>query len=331
MGKTFETVLGEVYTEESGYILPHEHILSLLEIPPLERYSEVIDEAHEHFVAIYKELAEKYNCKTVVECSTSYWMDMELAVRIARESGINLVLSTGWYSDQYALSKLDVCYRPPEFNDNPAEVIANVMIDELTVGMKGTDIKAGIIKIAVSDINSDSDLKLLKAAAITHKETGASITTHTVSIASRIGTLNCLEELGVDPKRIYLGHADGGNGSICESLLLVKRGCNLIFTIWGITNPDLIGWDDFPLPKNFSSHVMAALVDDGYADKMLFSIDYSVNYRDGGLKRSLYEIPERTSLYAFTHVVPQLKKLGVSQADIDKIMIENPRKMLAYR
>jgi len=258
-------------------------------------------------------------------------MDMGLAANIARDSGMNLVLSTGWYVDQYAKSTLDVCYRPPEFRDNTAETIAQGMIDDITVGMKGTGVKAGIIKIAVTDLGSGSDRKLLKAAAIAQRETGVSISTHTSPHSVRMGTLDYLEGAGVDPGRIYLGHSDAGNGGITESLALVKRGCSVLYTIWGIFNPNTIGWGGMPLARHFSSYVTAAMVDEGYADKVLFSIDYSVNYTNGDLYYSLYDIPERSPLYAFTYAVPQLKKLGVSQEDLDTIMIDNPRKMLSIQ
>jgi len=332
MRNTINTVNGEVGIDTLNYIMPHEHTLWLSEMPPPEKYASVCDEAYENLLPIYKELVEKHNCNTVVDVSTGYFIDIEQMRRLSKGSGMNIVLSTGWYVDNYTHAKREECYRPPFFRDNTAEVIAQAMIDELTVGMKGKDVKAGIIKVGMANLDHESDRKLLKAAAIAQKETGASITTHTCKQSERQGTLDFLEGAGVDPGRLYLGHADCTNGfldaGICESLRLVKRGCNLLFTLWGITNASLIGWSNTPLPKHLSAYITTALVSEGYADNILLSIDYRLHYTNKKINCELYEIPERTPLYAFTYVVPQLKKLGVSQKDINKIMNSNPKRML---
>jgi len=327
------TVEGQVEIDKLRYILPHEHTLWLSELPPPERFGPVCDEAYGNLMPIYKELVDKYGCNTVVDVSTGYFVDMEFMRRLSKGSGMNIVLSTGWYCDNYAPSKIDKYYRPPWFCENTAEVIAQAMINELTDGIKGTDVRAGIIKVGMNNLANPNDRKLLKAAAIAQKETGASITTHTCWQEERLGTLNFLEGAGVDPSRIYLGHADAANGfldgGITESMKLLKRGCNLLFTLWGITAAHLIGWNNTPLPKHLSAYLMSALIGEGFAGQMLYSIDYRLHYFGGKIKYENYEIPERTPLYAFTYAVPQLKKLGVSQEDLDIIMINNPKRMLA--
>lgn len=91
------------------------------------------------------------------------------------------------------------------------------MVEEILGGINGTDIKAGIIKVAIDSIDSASDCKLLEAAAIAQLETGVGITTHTCSLDVRSEVLNYLERAGVDPSRIHLGHA-GAKSDIAESV-----------------------------------------------------------------------------------------------------------------
>jgi phosphotriesterase-related protein len=276
---------------------------------------------YEHFVFYYKELVETYNCDTLVDLSTGAWLDLDLVRSISRDSGMHVVLATGYYLDKWIDG-----YRPESFHNDPHEAIAEEVIRELTEGMKGTDIKAGIIKTAIRDIEDEGDRKLLKAAAIAQKETGVSISTHTLTPGDRIGTLNLLEGAGVPPGRIYLGHSDT-NGGVAESLELAKRGCNMIYTIWGITKA-FAGFIKEPLTENFTADIVAAMIKEGYIDHVLFSVDYLVTYHKNNFSYYLYDIPDRNPLYAFTFIVPKLKETGISQTDIDRMMIDNPRKML---
>jgi len=86
--------------------------------------------------------------------------------------------------------------------------------------------------------------------------------------------LDLLEGAGVPPERVYIGHADD-NATLPELLALARRGCNLLLTIWGITNPRTIGWSLPALPKYHSPGLVAGLVAEGHASQVLVSIDYA--------------------------------------------------------
>jgi phosphotriesterase-related protein len=326
---TFSTVNGEIGIEDSGYILPHEHVVYF----PVAQESSTFQETYDHFVPIYKTLVEQYNCKTIVELTPRLIANapgtcrvpdgyrrtnFELYRDVCKASGMNLVLCTGFYREHT---------RPAYFFEKPDEELADEMIKDITEGIDDSRVKAGIIKVAIDSIESAGDRKLLSAAAIAQKATGVSITTHTCSYDVRFGLLNFLEGAGVDPSRIYLGHADT-NSDIAESLSLAKRGCNLLLTIWGITNPALIGWFRGSLPKHHSSYIVKALIDEGYIDQTLVSVDYATSFIHGKFHADLYDIPDRNSCFAFTFIAPSLINAGISREETDWIMRENPRRML---
>jgi phosphotriesterase-related protein len=327
MNNSVFTVNGEVGADSLGYILPHEQMVYF----PIDHDKAGYREIYEHYMPIYKELVEKYNCRTIVEVSPKLISDafgkcrlpgtenrtnFDLLQEVSRDSRINIVLCTGYYTES--------C-RPDDFKYRTVCDIANEMVDELTIGINKSDIRAGIIKIAIERLDSESDRKLLSAAAIAQKETGSSITTHTCDPVVRLGVLNFLEGAGVNPERIYLGHADGA-AEINESISLARRGCSLLYTMWGITNLSIINPElERPLLKYFSSYLVKALIDEGYADRVLLSVDSTSTYFE---RKLAFDIPGRTSLYNFTFAVPSLKRLGIGQADIDRIMMENPKKML---
>jgi predicted metal-dependent phosphotriesterase family hydrolase len=111
----------------------------------------------------------------------------------------------------------------------------------------------------------------------------------------------------------------------------LRRGCNTIFTIWSIQNPSLIGWRQPVLPKFHSAELTAALLAEGYGDQVLISMDYSAMTgfdEEGRLKADLYEVPGRTYLYMFTHVLDMLRRFGVGEEAIEHLLRDNPRRML---
>lgn len=323
------TATGRKPLDRTGYILPHEHIASTLQVLETASVKLII----EHYVPLYRRLAQQYGCRTVVELSPRLvaaefgdkWRtdgnrrdSLEIYAEVSRESGVDVVLCTGFYRE---------FSRPPYFYERSTAELADEMIRDISEGIDGSGVKAGIIKIALDSMDAAQNRKLLAAAAIAQKATGVAVSTHTCSDEVRFGTLNYLEGAGVDPSRIYLGHADS-NSDIGEALALARRGCNLILTIWGITDEASIGWHHGQLPKSLSSYMARALLDEGYLGQLLVSVDYGASVKDGKLAPMLYGIDTRDSTFAFTYTVPLLKRMGFTQEQIDTVMKENPAKML---
>ena len=89
-----------------------------------------------------------------------------------------------------------------------ADMIRDTVRD-LTVGIDGTSIKAGIIKCG-TEYNNFSEIgrKLVRVAAAAHKETGRPIITHTTAGTMGYEQATYLIELGVPAHRIALSHMD---------------------------------------------------------------------------------------------------------------------------
>ena len=313
-----QTVLGPVPSEELGRILPHEHVIGAYGrgLPRDFRFESLPQELIlQQHLPLVRDLIGKYDCRTLVEVSP--WglrsaADLETCAELSRQTGVNIVAATGYYYS---------ARRPPNFHELETAELAEGMIREISEGIEGTGVRAGIIKIAVSDMGPD-DIKVCKAAALAQRESGLSITTHAGSPEARRSILDLLEGAGVDPSRICLGHADA-NATLIEILSLLRRGCNVLFTIWGIQNPRLIGWGLPVLPKYHSAGLSAGIVAEGYGGQLLASIDYAA-----GLESPYYEVEGRDYRYMFTHVVDALRMFGVSDSDIERMLRDNPRRML---
>jgi predicted metal-dependent phosphotriesterase family hydrolase len=321
---TIPTVLGPLDPTALGRVLPHEHIASVYgrwgqQQPEPDPTWEA--EVLAHYGPLLTRLRQEFDCHTLVEVSPSWGFrgprDLEVWAELSRASGVHIVVATGFYVGKV---------RPPDFGDWSVARIADLMIREATEGILGSSVRAGILKVAVGDFDAD-DRKLVRAAALAQRETGLAITTHTCSPEVRRGVLDILEGAGVDPARIVLGHADD-NATPVELLSLVARGCSVLLTIWGIRNPALIGWGLPVLPRFHSPSLVAALVAEGYAERVMISIDYSAGFEQGRFVPDLYEVEGRTYLYLFTQVLDTLRRVGLDDATIEHILRDNPRRML---
>ncbi len=324
MIESVQTVLGPVQTGGLGRILPHEHIASVhgrwgrqQQTPSVAWEQQVL----EHYTPLLARLRQKHGCGALVEVSPSWGFrqgrDLEVWGELSRRSGMRIVVATGYYVG---------AVRPADFGARSLASLADGMIAEASEGIAGTGVRAGIIKIAVAGMTAD-DRKLVRAAAVAQQATGLSITTHTCTPQDRRAVLDLLEGAAVPPERIVLGHADT-NATLPELLSLVQRGCNVLLTIWGITAPDTIGWQLPTLPRYHSPGLAAGLVAEGFEDRVLASIDYSAGFEEAGFVPDLYRVEERTYLYLFTHALAALRTMGVPAEAVERIVGDNPRRML---
>ncbi|MCL2518593.1 MAG: hypothetical protein FWF15_08530, partial [Oscillospiraceae bacterium] len=143
--------------------------------------------------------------KTVFDATCSgLGRDPQALKRMAEETGLNIICGTGYYvSSTYS----------DELKNMPAADIADTMLNELNVGMDGTDIRAGYIgEIGISENMDVHERKILKAAAIAQTKSGVALSVHI-----NPWTQNGLEAAdialaeGVRPDKIIICHMDVEN------------------------------------------------------------------------------------------------------------------------
>ena len=307
------TILGTVDTADFGFTLSHEHV-GTNAAGLRNTYPEFIDRAGivEQSTAAMKEAYDE-GVRTIIDVSTfDLGRDVLVMKEVAEGSGMQIVAATG--------NHLAV---PRPFGDVSPDVIAELYIRELEEGIEGTDIKAGIIKVA-SDrggITPPQEV-VLRAAARTQKATGAPISTHTWS-PERIGEqqVRILEEEGVDLNRVYIGHSN--DDTDMEYLLgLLNKG------VW-------LGLDRYPgglvagTPNwEQRTEVAKRLMDAGFTNRIMLSHDYSVPKARHGAEVQEQRRRANPDQYNFVgrYVLPRLKELGASEEEIRQITVDNPRR-----
>lgn len=323
MSDTVPTVLGEVSADSLGRILPHEHIASChggwnkLAEEPNPEWEQVI---LEHYTPLLASLARDYDCRTLVDVTPKAGCygprDLEVWAELSRRSGVNIVISTGYFSGRY---------RPSWMHDMTVSQLADEMIRDLTEGVYGSRVKAGVIKVNIDDYDPDG-VKLLRAAAIAQHKTGASITN---CISAPRSQNDILLGAGVPPERIYMGHTDY-TADPFTMLDYLRRGVRTIFTTWGHEQGRTPDSGRVLTPKYYAAELSAIVIAEGYANQLLISVDYSAmsGIEGGRLLEDLYGVPGRTFTYMFTHALDSLRLFGISEEMIEHIMRDNPRCML---
>ncbi len=211
------TVGGPLAPDQLGTCLIHEHLMSTF--GGASRYNPNYDKAALLAQVVpYLKRVKQLGAKSIVECTGAYFgRDVRLLQKLAQQSGLQIITNTGYYG------AADDRYVPPHAYQESAEEIARRWINEFGQGIDGTDVRPGFIKIALDNGPvSDIDVKLVRAAAITHAATGLTIACHTANNPAGAKTaLAILKEENVRPAAWIWTHANKVQN--VEELLPVAR------------------------------------------------------------------------------------------------------------
>ena len=300
------TVTGDIAPGGMGIALPHEHVMCDFigaDKVTSERYDP--DEVVRVMLPLLKEL-RKTGVRTFIDCTPAFiGRDPEILFRLSKASGLYILTNTGLYKEpflpRYAWAVSD-------------RELADMWTREITEGIGETGIRAGFIKIAVNPGPLvPIQKKIVAAACLTHKLTGAVICSHTASGAAALEQLGILEREKVDPSAFIFAHA----GNEKDQTLIIKaakRGAWIEYdTISGAT-----------LEKNLE--LVRSLLDNGHENNLLLSQDsgwYNVGEPGGG------QINGYTCLVR--EFLPKLEQAGVSKELVRKLTVENPARAFTLR
>ncbi len=295
------TVNGKMEPSKMGLSLTHEHILVDMEKGATgEIWWE--RETVKKVVLPYLKEIKSHGCKTFFDFTPSYiGKDVRLLKELADETGLHIITNTGYYGANNNRHIPEHVYR-----ESPVE-LAGRYIRDFKKGMQGTKIKPGFIKTAVNrGPLSNLHQKLIKAAALAHLKTGLTIASHTGPAEPALEQIALLKENGVSPTAFIWTHAQAEK-NLSMHLKAAKEGAWI--SLDGIRE------------KNSNRYVsmIRFLKKQGYLNKILLSHDagwYTPGEKNGGRFRGY------TAL--FTHLLPELRKNGFIQKDIDTMLIQNP-------
>ena len=312
-----ESVTGWVDAADLGFTLVHEHVAG--SSPGILRSWAGLSGGREHLVTTAVTAlgdARSDGVRTIVDCTTfDLGRDAELLAEVARASGVTVIACSGLWLDPSVTVRARTTAQ-----------LADWFIHDLTEGMDGTTVRAGVIKVATEEAIGPIDAKILEAAAIASVETSAPIITHTAARhRSGVGQAALLESFGVHPDRVAIGHSDDSD-DLGYLTGLASRG------YW-------ISMDRLPhgrLPEYGGQTVqdridmIARLVESGFANQVLLSHDEPIwagLLTDDDQDRHLRSNPDGLTFISKV-VLTGLETIGVPADVISGIVVDNPRRWL---
>ena len=303
------TVNGRIPASEMGTSLIHEHFLvDFIGADKIEYSRWNKDDVVKKILPYLLEVKE-HGVKTILDCTPAFLgRDVALLKKLADESGLQIVTNTGYYG------AVNNKYLPKWAFTETAEQIAKRWIDEFENGIENTSIKPGFIKISVNaESLSELHQKLVKAAALTHLQTGLTICSHTGIAVPAFEQIELLQKMKVHPSAFVWVHAQSEK-DLTLHLKAAKLG------VW--ISLDGIAWGDFEKYAERINNLKSA----GLLNKTLISHDagwYKPEEKDGGSFTGYTNI--------FKELIPLLNKKGFTDSDIQQLLIKNPAEAFSIR
>ena len=151
------------------------------------------------------------------------------------------------------------------------------------------------------EITAD-ERKVFRAIGKAHVATNIPIFTHTgIPGKSALEQLDILEDAGVKPEHVVIGHL--GNlvdPNVYVHKAICRRGAFVGFDRQGVNDAQQVP-------------MVMSLIEAGFADRLMFSADASSGYAK-----------------TVTVFVPKLKAAGASDEVLHRILVDNPRRFLAF-
>jgi len=305
-----QTVLGPIEPSALGFTLPHEHTqIALWHIEGRWDYWQLTRDEP----VILAELARFRDAggSGLVDVTLpGVGRDPVWLRGLAEASGLHIVMGGGWYR---------TAYYPPEARIERRSVddLADELVREIREGVGESGVRPGIFGEIGTDKPwvSPAEERVHRAVARASRRTGLAITTHAVMSDVGLAQLRIFEEEGADPGRVVIGHAD--SYPVLEHYLdIFERGANIEF--------DFLGMSFTPTERHGEGRVVELLCEllaRGRADRIFLSQDVC---HDSQLKR--YE--GNGYVYLAETFLPRLREAGVGEAEIEKMTVTNPRRLL---
>ncbi|MBJ9323856.1 MULTISPECIES: phosphotriesterase-related protein [Citrobacter] len=284
--------------DPTGYTWVHEHLHI-----DLSGFKNNLDCRLDQYDLICQEMKDlrALGVSNIIEMTNRYMgRNPQFMLDLMRETGINVVACTGYYQDAFF---------PEHVAARSVEQLAQEMVDEIVIGIDGTELKAGIIaEIGSSEgVITPLEEKVFIAAARAHIETGRPISTHTSFSTMGVEQLVLLQAHGVDLSRVTVGHCDLKD-NLDNILRMIDLGAYVQF--------DTIGKNNY-YPDEKRIGMLHELRNRGLLNRVMLSMDITRRSHLKANGGNGYD-------YLLTTFIPQLRQSGFSQADVDTMLRDNP-------
>lgn len=239
--------------------------------------------------------------------------------RVAAQTELNILVATGVYT--FNDVPMHFHYVGPGAELGGEETMTALFVRDIEQGIADTGVKAAILKCATDRPGITPGVeRVLRAVAVAHRQTGVPISTHTHAGTRRgLEQQRIFEQEGVDLSRVIIGHS-GDSTDIGYLEELIAGGSYLGMDRFGL---------DLLLPFEDRVATVATMCERGHADKMVLSHD-AMCFFDALPEDMIPAVaPNWHYLHIHNDVLPALRARGITDEQIDTMLIHNPRRIFA--
>ncbi len=340
-----QTVLGPIAPETLGITLPHEHLLidfRVMFVEPaaasdqgrawapvslgnlgwvrqnfnanLDNLRLLDEQTAEDEIRLFKHAGGR----TVVDPTPkTLARDPRALARIARATGLNVVMGSGYYV---------AASHPPDMDRRSVDELTREIIADVTTGVGDTGVRAGLIgEIGTTAPWTDNEKKVLRAAIAAQRATGAPLMIHPGRHpAMPMELAEFVEKEGGDLRRTIMCHLCRTIADVRAVIDLAQTGIWLEYDLFGLENSYYPYQPSFDMPNDGGrmAHILA-LIEAGHRDQILMSHDIAY-------KTSLVKYGGYGYHHLLVNVVPRLRAKGVDDAGLRRLLVDNPARAFAF-
>jgi phosphotriesterase-related protein len=313
-----QTLRGAIETSALGRVLVHEHVFLMNTEYALNYRPDAFEEATIDRAAARLNELKASGIDTIIDLTVlGLGRHIPNLAQVAAKTDLNIIVSTGVYTFDEVPGPFGF-YGPGLLHDAPEPMIAH-FVKDLTEGVAGTGLRAGELKCAIDLPGLKPGVeRVMRAVAQAHLRTGAPITVHTAPQAETgLIVQRVLAEEGVDLEDVIIGHC-GDSADIDYLMKLADRGSILGMDRFGI---------NFTITPEQRVATIAEMIRRGYVDRLALSHDCCC-WSDFFPTVDDYHraMPDHHYLHIHQKIIPMLLEAGVTQADLDRMFVDNPRR-----
>ena len=337
------TVRGPVAPALLGETLMHEHIFVNFQLPVPDTRDHATEEAIARqplglanlaavragawnpdndflgdFATSYDELMDfkRGGGGTVVDVSgIRLGRDPRALLEMSNATGLHIVMGGGWYQKRY---------HPPDMDRLSVEEMTARLVRDIVEGVDGTYIRSGIIgEIGINgNPLTPNEIKSIRASARAARLTGAPMSFHVGGYREeKLTVLDLVAAEGVELAHVTMGHSNSLALDLPLARRVLARGVTLEFDWLGALGSP--GGFLGPSDDRKVARGLIQLVREGYAGQIVLSHDVCT-------KLQLKKYGGLGFTYIDDYFLPALRSLGLTDADIHRIMVVNPARQLTF-
>lgn len=311
------TVLGAIPVEELGMVAVHEHIGYGMPGSELDtKWWKTPEHRYEETVPKLRRFHANGGGTFVDATGICNGRDIDYYRSLSAKTGVHIVACTGFVGGDTAL---------PFFARASVDYLAGQFVHEITVGIGGTDGKAGVIKVGVSRGGrmTELDKRIYRAAARAALATGVPVLTHLAIDAEN--AIAIFREEGLPLDRVLFGHADDGvNAEKTRDTWIAEQGGRVGFDTFGYET-ELEDPPFWARPRQERLDHLLRFIGAGHLGAALVSADANCS------PLGWPGVKGHTVNYLFERLVPDLRAAGAGEATITALLVDNPASFLAIQ